>query len=129
MEKQIAKSDICSYLYATEILKGPFPLGERAIADNADRFLTYYTRFLETNGTDPFEAVFRANMLAYLDDDTSEFIRKESIEKIIATSAAASFEYSIIKLDARFELGEPEIQKYPSMWKVYAKKWQIKSKR
>ena len=129
LEKQIAKSDICSYLYATEILKGPFPLGERAISDNSESFLTYYTRFLETNGTDPFEAVFRANMLAYLNDDASEFTRKESIEKIIATSAAASFEYSIIKMDARFELGEPEIQKYPFMWKVYAKKWQIKSKR
>ena len=42
-EKYIAKSAFHAYLYARDVLKGPFPAGEEAIAKDA-MFAYYYAR-------------------------------------------------------------------------------------
>ena len=85
-EHVIATSSKFSFKYASEVLKGPFKLGEPAIAKIAKnaKHAYYYSIFI-LNG--PFKLG----------------------EPAIATSSAESYFYATQVLKHRFELGEPAI--------------------
>jgi hypothetical protein len=94
-EKSIATSVMYSYFYAKNVLKGRFILGEEAIAKNA-HYSYYYARDV-LNGPFPLG------------------------EKIIATNAFDSYEYAKDILKGPFKLGETAIAKYAANSYYYAK--------
>jgi hypothetical protein len=99
-EKAIAKSTEYSYLYAMDVLKGRFPLGEPAIAKSA-KYSYWYAR-------DILKGKFPLG------------------EPAIAKSAKYSYWYARDVLRGEFKLGEPAIEKDENYWKQYCEHFRIK---
>jgi hypothetical protein len=91
----ITKSSKYSFYYASDILKGRFPLGEPAIA------------------TDPYQAKDYATTILKG--------RFKLAEPTIAKNSYASYIYALKVLKGPFKLGEPAILKDPEDALLYAK--------
>jgi hypothetical protein len=106
--KAVAKDPIWATSYAVEILKGPFPLGEPAIAKDADCSFDY-ARLLNRPWPPGEPAIAKSPLTSRL---YAEYILKGPFplgEPAIATSPYNSFRYAAQALGERFKLGEPGI--------------------
>lgn len=92
-EKAIAQSLEYSFLYAVHILRSRFPLGEEAISKSSEHSLVYAIQVLR-----------------------SRFPKGEGA---IAKDAQASLKYAKEVLRGRFEAGESEMKKSPNVWNEY----------
>jgi hypothetical protein len=99
-EKTIARDSHYSLIYAKDILKGRFPLGEPAIAKSSHYSYLYAKDVL--HGKFPLG------------------------EPTIAKSSYYSYLYARDVLHGKFPLGEPEIVKKANLWKEYCEIFGIK---
>jgi len=120
-EKIIATSAMYSYRYARDVLKAPFSLGEKAIATDA-RYSHFYAKVV-------LKAPFLLGEKAIATDSLySHFYAKVVLkapfslgEKAIATDAKYSYFYAKVVLKAPFPLGESELAINEYYFKKYKK--------
>lgn len=136
-EDMIARYPQTAYLYARDVLKGPFPKAERFMAKNRNISLLYASQvtlmpfpeaeplFLEDSMTAARYASFVLGMPwaegeAIIKEDPKAallYIRSvlgqpwEEAEEIIATCPLCSMEYALYIVRGRFIAGEPHILK------------------
>ena len=118
--RAISKSADFSYIYALNVLNGPFPMGEPAIAKDARYSSLYATDVLKKPFPlgEPEIATDAWNAYAYAKD-----VLKGPFplgEPAIASHAYYAYLYAKNVLKGPFLLGEPAMYKYPNtVWKPY----------
>jgi hypothetical protein len=105
-EKIIAKSADYSYLYAKDVLKGPFPLGEASIAKYAYYGCLYATYVLKGRFKKGEAAIATDVLYSYFYARDVLKKRFQSGEVAIAKDAMYSYWYVRDVLKKRFKLGE-----------------------
>jgi hypothetical protein len=106
--KVVAKDPIWATSYAVEILKGPFPLGEPAIAKDADCSLDY-ARLLNRPWPPGEPVIAKSPLVSRL---YAEYILKGPFtlgEPAIAKDPGYAHQYARDVLEKPFPLGEPKI--------------------
>jgi len=119
--RAVAKSSNYAFLYASHILKGPFPLGEPAIAK-----YPYYAYYYATNVLKgPFKlgepSIFK--QIYYAFEYLVKILKKPvpEIEHKIARSGTGSFYYAKEILKGPFKKGEGSIAGKPTLSYRYAR--------
>jgi hypothetical protein len=120
-EKNIAKDAMYSFLYAHSVLKERFILGEKAIATNA-HYSYYYAKCI-LKGPFPLgqKAIAKSDYYSYL--YAMNILKRRFIlgEKAIAENAHYSLYYAKDVLKGRFKLGEKAIATNAHYSYCYAK--------
>ena len=119
-EKAIATNAKYSFLYARDVLKAPFPLGEKAIATDDAKYSYFYAKVV-------LKAPFPLGEKAIATDSLySHFYAKVVLkapfslgEKAISTDAKYSYFYAKVVLKAPFLLGEKAIATDEYYFKKY----------
>lgn len=124
-EPAIAKNSYYSYMYANVILRGPFKLGEPVISKNGQWSLGYAVDVLKNR--------FKLGELAIAENawfafSYARFILKGRFklgEPAIAQDAEIAVDYAIL-FNFRFEEAEQEIIKHKTLCRKYEKHFKIK---
>jgi hypothetical protein len=118
---EIITPDNYAYLFATEIVKGPYPEGEPLIAKTSYYAYYYAKDILKAPFPMGEPAIATSNVYSYYYANLVLHAPFPLGEPAIAANASTAYEYAAHVLHAPFPMAEPEISQYPNRAFDYAK--------
>lgn len=118
LEPLIAENSICAFAYARDVLKGPFPAGEKAISQ--DTYISYRYAYI-LKGPFPAGEPEIAKDAYYSYKYANEILKGpfKAGEAAIAKNTEHAYHYAVNILKGRFPAGEAAIMKNNALYSRY----------